>query len=162
MPIVMVHLMGRKGTEPNLSIKWSVSIDTMINFDGDGDKDGETSHPLAGYVRYGQQVVGTHPTGCDIIIHCLSNHDVTSVAVLRGKNGAPMEILDPPLLVTVVLHYVYSLYIWRLFVFAAGIGIWNPAFDVTPAALITGGIVTEFGVFSPEELRTKLQEHLNK
>ena len=73
-----------------------------------------------------------------------------------------MEILDRPHLVTVFLHYAHNLYIWRLFVFATGIGVWNPAFDVTPAALITGGIVTEFGVFSPEELRTKLQEHLNK
>lgn len=32
-----------------------------------------------------------------------------------------------------------------------GIGCWNPAFDVTPAALITG-IVTENGVFKPEKL----------
>ncbi|XP_046609967.1 methylthioribose-1-phosphate isomerase isoform X3 [Neodiprion virginianus] len=35
---------------------------------------------------------------------------------------------------------------------AAGIQCWNPAFDVTPAALITG-IVTEKGVYSPEELK---------
>lgn len=34
-----------------------------------------------------------------------------------------------------------------------GIDVWNPAFDVTPHELITGGIVTEFGVFRPEELR---------
>lgn len=31
----------------------------------------------------------------------------------------------------------------------ADVPIWNPAFDVTPADLITGGIVTEFGVLSP-------------
>ena len=29
----------------------------------------------------------------------------------------------------------------------AGIDIWNPAFDVTPSELITGGVVTELGVF---------------
>lgn len=29
---------------------------------------------------------------------------------------------------------------------------WNPAFDVTPAELITGGIVTEKGVFRPQEV----------
>ncbi|XP_058451640.1 methylthioribose-1-phosphate isomerase [Malaya genurostris] len=34
---------------------------------------------------------------------------------------------------------------------APGIQCWNPAFDVTPAALITG-IVTEKGVFKPDEL----------
>ncbi|ELU04603.1 hypothetical protein CAPTEDRAFT_225838 [Capitella teleta] len=39
---------------------------------------------------------------------------------------------------------------------AKGIGVWNPAFDVAPAELITGGIVTEFGVFKPSELKEKL------
>ncbi|XP_014667607.1 PREDICTED: methylthioribose-1-phosphate isomerase-like isoform X2 [Priapulus caudatus] len=41
-----------------------------------------------------------------------------------------------------------------------GINCWNPAFDVTPARLITGGIVTEFGVFTPSELNTELSTHL--
>lgn len=35
---------------------------------------------------------------------------------------------------------------------------WNPAFDVTPHDLITGGIVTEWGVFAPAELRQALAE----
>lgn len=39
---------------------------------------------------------------------------------------------------------------------------WNPAFDVTPAELITGGIVTEFGVFPPKLLKQSLQEAKNK
>ncbi|XP_027706585.1 methylthioribose-1-phosphate isomerase [Vombatus ursinus] len=39
---------------------------------------------------------------------------------------------------------------------APGIGVWNPAFDVTPHELITGGIITEHGVFSPKELQTAL------
>jgi methylthioribose-1-phosphate isomerase len=33
-----------------------------------------------------------------------------------------------------------------------GVDVWNPAFDVTPAALITG-IITERGIFSPQELK---------
>ena len=37
-PMVTVHLMGRMGS---VSIKRSVSIDTMINFDGDGDGQGD-------------------------------------------------------------------------------------------------------------------------
>ncbi|XP_054664029.1 methylthioribose-1-phosphate isomerase isoform X3 [Grus americana] len=41
---------------------------------------------------------------------------------------------------------------------APGIDVWNPAFDVTPHDLITGGIVTEFGVFAPGELREALAE----
>lgn len=36
-----------------------------------------------------------------------------------------------------------------------GITCWNPAFDVTPAKLITG-IITEVGVFSPEKLRDEV------
>uniref|UniRef100_A0A673UUD8 Uncharacterized protein n=1 Tax=Suricata suricatta TaxID=37032 RepID=A0A673UUD8_SURSU len=39
---------------------------------------------------------------------------------------------------------------------SAGIEVWNPAFDVTPHDLITGGIITELGVFAPEELRAAL------
>ncbi|NXH19091.1 MTNA isomerase, partial [Bucco capensis] len=37
-----------------------------------------------------------------------------------------------------------------------GIEVWNPAFDVTPHELITGGIITEWGVFTPEQLRQAL------
>ena len=39
---------------------------------------------------------------------------------------------------------------------------WNPAFDVTPAELITGGVVTEFGVFKPNELKHELTQCLNR
>lgn len=35
---------------------------------------------------------------------------------------------------------------------AAGINCWNPGFDVTPAELITGGIVTEKGVYKADQL----------
>ncbi|XP_065511134.1 methylthioribose-1-phosphate isomerase [Caloenas nicobarica] len=38
------------------------------------------------------------------------------------------------------------------------IDVWNPAFDVTPGELITGGIITEWGVFAPGELRQALAE----
>lgn len=38
---------------------------------------------------------------------------------------------------------------------APGISVWNPAFDVTPARLITG-IVTERGVFQCEDLKNQL------
>ncbi|CAL8138234.1 unnamed protein product [Orchesella dallaii] len=40
----------------------------------------------------------------------------------------------------------------------AGINVWNPAFDVTPAHLITG-IVTENGVIEPEQLSKKIDEY---
>ncbi|XP_043289011.1 methylthioribose-1-phosphate isomerase [Venturia canescens] len=36
---------------------------------------------------------------------------------------------------------------------ANGISCWNPAFDITPADLITG-IITEIGVYKPEDLKT--------
>ncbi|GFR62336.1 methylthioribose-1-phosphate isomerase [Elysia marginata] len=41
---------------------------------------------------------------------------------------------------------------------AADINCWNPAFDVTPAELITGGIITEYGVFKPHEVKQRLQD----
>ncbi|XP_076462224.1 methylthioribose-1-phosphate isomerase-like [Babylonia areolata] len=43
---------------------------------------------------------------------------------------------------------------------AEGIKCWNPAFDVTPAELITGGIITEFGVFKPDKLSQALEPYL--
>lgn len=42
---------------------------------------------------------------------------------------------------------------------APGISCWNPAFDVTPASLITG-IITERGVFAPAELAEKVKQLL--
>ena len=36
-----VRLTDRMGTEPILSVKWTVSIDTMINFDCEGDDHGD-------------------------------------------------------------------------------------------------------------------------
>ncbi|XP_075050406.1 methylthioribose-1-phosphate isomerase-like [Mixophyes fleayi] len=41
---------------------------------------------------------------------------------------------------------------------APGIQVWNPAFDVTPNELITG-IITEHGVFKPEELKDGLSRN---
>jgi len=48
------------------------------------------------------------------------------------------------------------------FIVFVGIACWNPAFDVTPAELITGGIVTEFGVFTPDQLKDSLLQALAK
>jgi methylthioribose-1-phosphate isomerase len=36
-----------------------------------------------------------------------------------------------------------------------GVGVWNPAFDVTPAELITG-FITDLGVIAPEQVRARL------
>ncbi|XP_066449831.1 methylthioribose-1-phosphate isomerase [Eleutherodactylus coqui] len=41
---------------------------------------------------------------------------------------------------------------------APGIGVWNPAFDVTPHELITA-IITERGVFTPAELKDGLSQN---
>jgi methylthioribose-1-phosphate isomerase len=45
---------------------------------------------------------------------------------------------------------------WHGVYVVIGINCWNPAFDVTPASLITG-IITERGVFSPNELVKHMQ-----
>ena len=41
MPMETVHLTDRMGTEPILSVKQFISIDTMINFDCDGNGHGD-------------------------------------------------------------------------------------------------------------------------
>lgn len=41
---------------------------------------------------------------------------------------------------------------------AHGIGCWNPGFDITPAELITGGIITELGVYQPSQLKEALSD----
>ena len=56
--------------------------------------------------------------------------------------------------------YIKVFFNWFYF-YVSGIDVWNPAFDITPAELITGGIVTEFGVFKPHELKDKLTAALN-
>ena len=38
-----------------------------------------------------------------------------------------------------------------------GVGVWNPAFDMTPAKLITG-IITDRGVFKPSDIRDSLRD----
>ncbi|RMB93770.1 hypothetical protein DUI87_29762 [Hirundo rustica rustica] len=38
------------------------------------------------------------------------------------------------------------------------VDVWNPSFDVTPHELITGGIITECGVFAPSEVCRELAE----
>lgn len=43
------------------------------------------------------------------------------------------------------------------FLFFQGINCWNPAFDVTPSELITGGIITELGIFKANELEKNLK-----
>uniref|UniRef100_A0A1Y1KS96 Methylthioribose-1-phosphate isomerase n=2 Tax=Photinus pyralis TaxID=7054 RepID=A0A1Y1KS96_PHOPY len=48
-------------------------------------------------------------------------------------------------------------YIGNYRIAADGINCWNPAFDVTPAELITG-IITEQGVFKPQELKNEFKD----
>ncbi|XP_061168142.1 methylthioribose-1-phosphate isomerase-like [Saccostrea echinata] len=65
------------------------------------------------------------------------------------KNGDEIRIEERP--------HEEMTHIKGVSIAAPGINCWNPAFDVTPASLITGGIITEFGVFKPSELLDKLE-----
>ena len=66
------------------------------------------------------------------------------------KSGKDITIEErPPQELTHIQHQPIA---------AAGINCWNPAFDVTPASLITGGIVTEFGVFEAKQLQENLKD----
>ena len=45
--MVMDRLMERMGSASNLSVKWSISIDTMLNYDGDQHRHGDgVNRPL--------------------------------------------------------------------------------------------------------------------
>lgn len=47
------------------------------------------------------------------------------------------------------LSLLYKVFFCFKAIFFPGIEIWNPAFDVAPAELITGGLITELGVLQP-------------
>ena len=48
------------GSVPVLPVKRSVSIDTMVNFEGDGDGDGDGDGPCKWSVKNSPQLVHLH------------------------------------------------------------------------------------------------------
>ncbi len=66
---------------------------------------------------------------------------------LKTKTGADIPIEQRNSLEVTTIHGSYP-------VAPAGVAVYNPAFDVTPAELITG-IITERGVFKPGELASR-------
>ena len=87
-----------------------------------------------------------------------------SVAVLANAHGIPFYVAAPSSTIDMQTSdgegipieerspsEVTCLYGDRI-IAPQGIDVWNPAFDVTPAALITG-IITEQGIFSPQALK---------
>ncbi len=68
---------------------------------------------------------------------------------LKTKTGADIPIEQRNPLEVTSIHGSHP-------VAPAGVAVYNPAFDVTPAELITG-IITERGVFKPGELVTQFQ-----
>ena len=57
---IKLTLTCRMGSKPNLSIKWSVNIDTMINFDGDGDGHGHGDDTCRRALKY-PVIINTQP-----------------------------------------------------------------------------------------------------
>ncbi|XP_020613351.1 methylthioribose-1-phosphate isomerase-like [Orbicella faveolata] len=91
------------------------------------------------------------------------------IAIAAKHHGVPFYIAAPSTTVDLTLEKGSDIVIEErpaeelttvagVRIAAPAIGCWNPAFDVTPAELITGGIVTEYGVFKPSELKMGLQE----
>jgi methylthioribose-1-phosphate isomerase len=68
---------------------------------------------------------------------------------LETKTGADIPIEQRNPLEVTTMHSSHP-------VAPAGVSVYNPAFDVTPAELITG-IITERGVFKPGKLATRFQ-----
>lgn len=85
-------------------------------------------HHVPFYVAAPSTTLDPHtPNGDAVHVEEREPTEITN-AVLAGSPGSvpPRVVCDGPTL-----------------------SIWNPVFDVTPAALITGGIITERGVFAP-------------
>jgi methylthioribose-1-phosphate isomerase len=91
-----------------------------------------------------------------------------SVAVLANAHGIPFYVAAPSSTIDMQTmdgesipieerspSEVTSLYGDRM-IAPQGIDVWNPAFDVTPAALIKG-IITERGIFAPGDLKGNFQ-----
>ncbi len=68
---------------------------------------------------------------------------------LKTKSGADIPIEQRNPLEVTTIHGSYP-------VAPKGVAVYNPAFDVTPAELITG-IITERGVFQPGDLASQFQ-----
>lgn len=83
----------------------------------------------------------TKKTGQEIVIEQRPASEMTSI---KGVNIAADG--------NYIVFFYFSFSSW---IFDVGVQVWNPSFDVTPADLITG-IITEHGVFKPEELEGKL------
>ena len=60
VPEVMVRLTDSMGSVPILSVKRSISIDTMINFDGDGDRDGTCKQAFRQHKNHSIKLRHTH------------------------------------------------------------------------------------------------------
>jgi methylthioribose-1-phosphate isomerase len=95
-----------------------------------------------------------------------------SVAVLANAHGIPFYVAAPSSTIDMQTpdgdgipieerspSEVTSLYGERS-IAPENIEVWNPAFDVTPAALITG-IITERGIFSPNDLKENFPGNLS-
>lgn len=89
------------------------------------------------------------PCGDHIIIEERPDREMTHVGEHR--------IAAPGIIARAELFLVKVWFFKKKKMFLLGIACWNPAFDVTPADLITG-IITEKGVFRPEELHDRVAE----
>lgn len=93
-------------------------------------------------------------TGEDIVIEMRPPQEVTHIQNIRvAAEGC------------FYAHMIYlkeSNIFEKKFSFKKGINCWNPAFDVTPGELVTGGFITEFGVFKADELEEQILSILNR
>ena len=74
----MDHLTGRMGSVPILSVKQSVSIGTMINFDGDedghGDGDGTCKQTLPFKCFIQRELYNDHDEFNGLVSSCRTGH----------------------------------------------------------------------------------------
>jgi len=116
-----------------------------------------------------------------LLILCLSNQVASNgdtankigtyqIAVVAKHHGVPFYVAAPLTSIDLAIpggdHIIIEerpdremTHVGEHRIAAPGINCWNPAFDVTPATLITG-IITERGVFKPAELKEAISKLL--
>ena len=97
-------------------------------------------------------------SGQSIPIEDRCGQEITHCKCDNKTRIAPQGTLYHYLNFPVYVTYFLCMYLSKDVCFIADIQCWNPAFDVTPASLITGGIITQMGVVMPPvDTRENLQ-----
>ena len=91
--------------------------------------------------------IGTYNVAVAAKHHCVPFFVAAPVTTLDPRTASGKEVEIEERTPTEITHNMATMQ--RTVAEGPTLGIWNPVFDITPGALISGGIVTESGVMAP-------------